>query len=113
MLSVCSDGLSSSVLVSSPVCGSSSLFTAALSECTTLLVSLTVVSGKEVLSVSEGWVIINESGGDVVSVVSLETESTFVVSLKIVSVITLVVSEISDFSKPAPLKAFLPLKIVC
>ena len=72
--------------------------------------SVSVVSGKEVLSVSEGWVIVNESGGDVVSVVSLETESTFVVSLKIVSVITLVVSEISDFSNPAPLKSFFASK---
>ena len=69
--------------------------------------SLTVVSGKEVLSVSVGWVIVNESGGTDVTVsetigisfiapivVSPETESTFVVSLKIVSVITLAISEI-------------------
>ena len=94
-----------------------SCFTAAQSGCTILMVSLTGVSGAEVLSVSGGWVIINESGDDVTVseticisiiaplVVSVETESTIVVSLETVTVIALVVSEISDFSNPAPLKS--------
>ena len=59
VLSGCSDEPSSSVLVSS------SCVTAALSGCTILLVSLTVVFGTEELSVSAGWVIVNESGDEV------------------------------------------------
>ena len=42
--------------------------------------SLTVVSGKEILSVSEGWVIVNESGGDDVTVLDVSGKEILSVS---------------------------------